>query len=142
MTQEAAHIAAHPVRTCPYDKLRFARLDHNRTPLYSVDGVGGAECGPYKALGRALGHYGGRCFYCGRPFKPQAFSPGTVHRDHVFPKTAGGLDLLHNLVIACQPCGRLKAADPIHEFRPKAAKEYLAALEAHVARCVRQPPGG
>jgi len=141
MIHADVHIAAHPVRAVPYDKLRFERLDQNRVPLYSVEGVPGGECAAPAALDRAFKRYGGRCFYCDRRFEPQPFSPEAVHRDHVHARKDGGSNLLHNLVIACVSCDRIKGCDPIHDFRPKAAKQYLAALQDHLARCVREAPG-
>jgi len=130
-------IAAHPIREVPYDKLVFVKLDRNRVPLYSVTGREEPPSGTLTALGRAFERHGGKCFYCSAKFEPQPFSSRVAHRDHVLAASKGGSDLLHNLVIACTSCGRAKADDPIHDFRPRAAKDYLAALESHISRCVR-----
>jgi 5-methylcytosine-specific restriction endonuclease McrA len=133
-------IAAHPLRGNPYDKLEFVRFDGNGTPLYRVEGVGGAARGAATALGKAFELYGGKCFYCPTKFSPQRLSNdnSTAHRDHVIATSQGGTTLLHNLVIACGRCGRTKADDPVHEFRPKSAKEYLEALNRHIAACLGQ----
>jgi 5-methylcytosine-specific restriction endonuclease McrA len=104
-----------------------------------VEGADVAPAGALEALSRAFQRYGGKCFYCPTRFEPQPFSPTTAHRDHVIAASAGGSDLLHNLVIACHRCDTEKGSDTVQDFRPKAAKAYLAALEKHIARCVRAP---
>jgi len=60
----------------------------------------------------------------------------------VIAASRGGTALLHNLVIACGQCGRLKADEPVHTFRPQSAGEYLEALNRHLAACLREslPP--
>jgi 5-methylcytosine-specific restriction endonuclease McrA len=131
-------IAAHPIPGEPYDKLEFVKLNQHRVPLYSVKDCEEPPSGGFEALRRAFVKYGGKCFYCGTRFEAQQLTQGIVHRDHVLAKSRGGSDMLHNLVIACSKCDRIKAADPIHDFRPKSAKAYLAALENHIARCVRE----
>jgi 5-methylcytosine-specific restriction endonuclease McrA len=133
-------IAGHPLLGNPYDKLQPVRLDGNRVPLYVVKGTPDGPAGAFEALGRAFENYGGKCFYCPTKFKPQSLSTN-AHRDHVLAVSNGGSDLLHNLVIACGKCGRTKSNDLIHDFRPKSAKEYLAALERHISECVRAGPG-
>ncbi len=130
-------IAAHPLDGAPYDKLEFVRLDQNRAPLYRVKGCDAPASGALDALGRAFARYGGKCFYCPTKFTPQALSLQGAHRDHVVPKSRGGSGMLHNLVIACSKCDRTKANHPIHDFRPIAAKDYLAALEKHIAASVK-----
>ena len=131
-------IAAHPLSCTPYDKLEYVRTDANGTPLYRVDGTA-QEAGALEALGRAFATFGGKCFYCPTKFKPQPLSNGTsgAHRDHVIAASNGGSDLLHNLVIACGKCGRTKGCDPVHDFRPKSAREYLDALNKHIEACLR-----
>lgn len=131
-------VATHPVRGKPYDKLEFVRVNDHGVPLYRVHGLDDDPMSGWNALGRAFELYGGRCFYCATKFKPQPLSndPVKAHRDHVIATSQGGTDLLHNLVIACGKCGRTKSHDPIHDFRPKSAKEYLAALNTHIAHCL------
>jgi 5-methylcytosine-specific restriction endonuclease McrA len=131
-------IAAHPIDSNPYDKLEFVELNHDQVALYRVRGCPAPPVRALEALSRAFAAHGGKCFYCATKFKAQKLTQGIVHRDHVLAKSLGGSDMLHNLVIACSKCDRLKAGDPIHEFRPKSAKDYLAALEKHIAKCVRQ----
>lgn len=132
-----AKLAGHPLSGSPYNKLIYDRCDSNGVPLFRVTDVDAPASGAFEALGRAFARHGGRCFYCPTKFKPQSFSNNAAHRDHVHAKSAGGSDMLHNLVIACAKCGRTKGSDSIYDFRPTSAKEYLAALESHIARCVK-----
>ncbi|MET1112973.1 MAG: HNH endonuclease [Allosphingosinicella sp.] len=132
-------IAAHPLAGIPYEKLKFVRMNNRRVPLYSVEGIVRAPERPIDALGRAFAKYGGECFYCGKPFKPQPLSPKGPHRDHVMPVCDGGSDRLHNLVIACAGCGSAKSNKAWPDFDPKATKRYLAALEKHLARSFGWP---
>jgi 5-methylcytosine-specific restriction endonuclease McrA len=134
-------LLAHPLSGVPYEKLVFAGFDHNRVALYNVEGTDEPATKPYEALKRAFQHWGGKCFYCHTKFAAQAFTDKTVGRDHVRPKSKDGPDLLYNLVIACRTCDRVKANDAIHDFRPKAAQAYLAALENHIAGLIEESGG-
>ena len=129
-------ITSHPVKGLPYDHLNFVKMNSRRVPLYSVHGYTGAPTGAKEALGRAFARYGGRCFYCRKKFGPQPLSRKLAHRDHIIAESHGGSDRLHNLVIACTPCGTAKGDRSIQDFRPQVAKEYLAALERHIARAL------
>ena len=65
---------------------------------------GGAHARERKWLVRALVRKsGGKCRYCGEPVKR---SEMTV--DHVIPLSAGGLDRLDNLSLACLRCNQEK----------------------------------
>jgi len=143
MSQLSKFIAAHPLNGRPYDRLEFVRCDGNGAPLYKVMGCNEAPTGAFTALGKAFERFGGKCFYCPTRFRPQplANDPTKAHRDHVIAVSNGGSQLLHNLVIACGKCGRTKANDAIHDFRPKSAKEYLAALNRHIEECLGEIPG-
>ncbi|MGZ8286959.1 MAG: HNH endonuclease [Allosphingosinicella sp.] len=138
MSKLDARLTSHPLNRKPYNQLRFVSFDHNRVPLYRVAGSSEAACGAKEALGRAFELHGGECFYCHIKFSPQPLSMDGPHRDHVVAASAGGSNLLHNLVIACHHCGRAKSHDPIHDFRPRAAKAYFEALEAHITNCIRE----
>ncbi len=142
MSKLDKRIAAHPIGGKPYDKIEFARFDHHGTPLYGVVGLDESPTRASTALGKAFALYGGKCFYCPTKFKPQplANDPVRAHRDHVVAASQGGSRLLHNLVIACGKCGRAKADDPIHDFRPKSAREYLEALNKHLEACLSRAP--
>ena len=131
-------IAAHPIGGIPYDNIYFVEFNGNHAPLYRVVGIQGAPTGAATALAKAFEHYGGKCFYCPTKFKPQKLSndPVRAHKDHVIAASQGGSKLLHNLVIACGKCGRTKSSDPIHDFRPKSAKQYLEALNKHLETCL------
>lgn len=136
MAKIQLHVAAHPLPGLSYNKIEFVDRDHNRMPLYRVNGCLQKPTGARLALSRAFAIHGGSCFYCPTKFQPHPLSEMEAHRDHVRPISKGGSHLLHNLVIACRKCGRDKANDLIHDFKPKAAKAYLDALESHIARCV------
>jgi 5-methylcytosine-specific restriction endonuclease McrA len=137
MARIELHIAEHPLPGLPYNQIEFVGRDQNRVPIYRVNGCAAPAAGARLALSRAFAIHGGKCFYCPTRFRPHLLSELDAHRDHVLPTSKGGSDLLHNLVIACRKCGRDKADDLIHDFKPKAAKAYLEALESHIARCVR-----
>ena len=137
MSRMDQRLVAHPINHSPYNRLEYVRIDGNGVPLYQVKGCDKREAGAPEALARAFQRYGGKCFYCGDSFGPQSLTPKTAHRDHVVPTSLGGSDLLHNLVIACVRCGTEKANLPLQDFKPKAAKNYFAALEKHIANSIR-----
>lgn len=47
------------------------------------------------------------CYYCGEPLHVL-----NTHRDHVTPKSRGGLDLLWNIVLSCGDCNIRKSIKP------------------------------
>ncbi|MBK8860678.1 MAG: HNH endonuclease [Sphingomonadales bacterium] len=57
---------------------------------------------------------------------PQKLSQA-ANRDHIHPKSDGGEDYLHNLVITCGTCNRSKAAKNIVDFQVERGKDYLKA---------------
>lgn len=138
MSHLGKFIAAHPLAGSPYDKLRYARLDKRRVPLYTVASCGDHESGAYDALGRAFAKFGGECFYCAEQLTGGKLSSSGPHRDHVIAQSKGRNDLLHNLVIACGKCGAKKGRKPIEEFQPEAAGKYLEALNRHLSICLRR----
>lgn len=127
-------VAAHPVEDNPYREIRFTRVDHNGTPLYRV-GEDGPETGARKALKRAVKLHGANCFHCAKPLPPQDLSQKCTV-DHLQPSSRGGGDHLHNLVVACGGCNRRKGARDIVAFHRKRGSAYLAAVDAHLARCL------
>ena len=130
-----AIVAHHPLSETPYNKLLFFGPSAHGTPLYTVLGIAGGPASARIALKRAFEAYGGRCFYCTNRLNPRV--PDDLSLDHVVPLARGGTSLLHNVVLACKPCNRAKAADPIAEFMPLAGRAYFDALERHIADAVR-----
>lgn len=129
-------IAAHPLGAKkPYNAIKFARVDGNGAPLYTVV-RDKKEFGPAAALKAAFERLGGHCFHCGKWMPPQPLSHACT-RDHLRPRRDGGGDYLHNLVLACGPCNRSKGGDDLISFRAEAGSEYLKALDAHLVRCIR-----
>jgi 5-methylcytosine-specific restriction endonuclease McrA len=129
-------IAAHPLGAKkPYNAIKFARVDHYGTPLYTVC-KDKKEVGAAAALKAAFEKLGGHCFHCGRWMPPQPLSQACT-RDHLRPRCSGGGDYLHNLVLACGPCNRSKGGEDLISFRAEAGAEYLKALDAHLVRCIR-----
>ena len=63
------------------------------------------------------------CAYCGVSLSRFGFAVDHFAVDHVVPLSNGGLHVLENLVIACQPCNRAKGDLSLDEFR-----EWLKAL--------------
>lgn len=56
-----------------------------------------------KLLQELIARDGWTCFYCERVL---TLTDATI--DHVLPRSAGGRNLLDNLVLACQPCNEAK----------------------------------
>lgn len=63
-----------------------------------------------------------QCGYCGRT-PPDVL----LEVDHVVPKSAGGEDVLENLLTACWDCNRGKGAKQLEEGRPPAVDEVAVA---------------
>jgi len=125
---------AHPIDSKPYHCIRFKRF-HNSTPLYAVTGVDG-ESGAYNALKQAFARHGGHCFHCGEWISPQPMSHD-VTRDHILPKSQGGSDYLHNLVLAHGDCNRAKGAKALPEFNVERSSKYLRLLDQHITRIIQ-----
>lgn len=130
-----ALLAAHPLPKKPYDEIRFARFNGQSTALYTV-GKSKKELGAAAALKMAFEKWGGHCFHCKIWMPPQPLSQDCT-RDHLRPRKAGGSDLLHNLVFACGKCNRAKGGADLISFRAEAGIEYMAALEAHLTKCIQ-----
>jgi len=129
-----ALLAAHPLPKKPYNTIRFARIDGNGTPLYTV-GQAGKEVGAATALKMAFERHGAHCFYCKQFMRPQPLSQDCT-RDHLRPLKKGGEGFLHNLVYACGPCNRAKGGADLISFRAEVGSEYMAALDEHLVRCI------
>ncbi|MEO5809538.1 MAG: HNH endonuclease signature motif containing protein [Sphingomicrobium sp.] len=127
-------LAAHPLRKKPYNAIRFARVDGNGTPLYTV-AKDPREVGAAAALKAAFENFGGHCFHCKEWMPPQPLSHRCT-RDHLHPRKEGGTDFLHNLVFACGRCNREKGGSDLITFRADAGIEYMTALNAHLVRCI------
>ncbi len=51
------------------------------------------------------------CVYCGTTVECVICNPDTANpatRDHIIPRSRGGLNLRENLIIACGPCNEAK----------------------------------
>lgn len=127
-------VASHPIRKKPYTAIKYARTDHLGTPLYRV-ASDPREVGASEALKRAFELLGAHCFHCKTWMPAQSMSHACT-RDHVRPKKDGGRNYLHNLVFACGDCNRRKGGDGLISFDVERGAEYMAALEAHLARCI------
>ncbi|MBA3512413.1 HNH endonuclease signature motif containing protein [Sphingomonas sp.] len=128
-------IAAHPLEKKPYNAIKFARVDGNDTPLYTV-GKSKKELGAAAALRSAFQQFGGHCFHCKQWMPPERLSHDRT-RDHVRAKHNGGRDFLHNLVLACGPCNRSKGGADLISFRPEIGSEYMKALDEHLVKCLK-----
>jgi len=128
-------VAAHPLDKKPYNAIRFVRVDGNGVPLYTV-AKGAKAVGAAEALRVAFEQFGGHCFHCKVWMPPQPLSHDCT-RDHLRPKTDGGMDYLHNLVFACGPCNRSKGGKDVITFRAEVGSEYIKALDAHLVRCLK-----
>jgi 5-methylcytosine-specific restriction endonuclease McrA len=128
-------VAAHPIDKKPYHCIRFVEIDQHGSPLYSVTGVEGVT-GAYKALQRAFEKHGGHCFHCDKWMDPQPMSHN-VTRDHIHPKSAGGSDYLHNLVLAHGHCNRAKGASNLAQFSVERGDRYLKLLDQHITKIIQ-----
>jgi len=134
MFAQIQKIAPHPLRINPYNQIRFARFNQHGAALYVV-GSDKRERGSVETLKSAFQLFGGQCFHCKMALKSGKLSEvGSI--DHVRPKSAKGTDDLHNLVIACQHCNRLKANRPLARFNGDLGDEYLVALNELVTSMV------
>lgn len=60
---------------------------------------------------------GHRCVYCGASRE----SSGThLHFDHIVPRSSGGTDAAHNLVLACLPCNSARQGLSLVAWQHKA----------------------
>lgn len=59
----------------------------------------------------ALRKQDGKCAYC-----LSRLTLKTVTRDHVIPRSAGGLDRRNNIVASCEPCNKLKGSTSFEVF--------------------------
>jgi 5-methylcytosine-specific restriction endonuclease McrA len=125
---------AHPIDKNPYHCIRFSRFDHNGTPLYRVTKEEG-ETGAYQALQRAFARHGGHCFHCDRWIEAQPMSH-EVNRDHIQPRSSGGSDYLHNLVLAHGDCNRAKGSKDLAQFSVERGDKYLKLLDQHVIKII------
>ena len=84
------------------------------TKLYEVDYRQGAL---YQIELRSFlfKKYSGRCVYCGSKAE---------EIEHVIPKSKGGTDSVHNLVIACRKCNELKGKLSLKEFGKLVGKDF------------------
>ena len=84
------------------------------TKLYGVDYQQGAlyqtELKSY-----LFKKHNGRCVYCGSK---------AAEIEHVIPKSEGGTDSVHNLVIACRKCNELKGKLSLKEFGKLMNKDF------------------
>lgn len=140
MTSLSRIVAAHPLaRSKPYNAIKFAGVDRNGVALYTVS-TDRTPIGARRALKLAVERLGANCFHCRVWMPPQPLSQDCT-LDHLRPQCDGGNDDLHNLVFACGKCNHDKGSDDIVQFRPRAAMEYLRALDDHLARCLKQLGG-
>jgi 5-methylcytosine-specific restriction endonuclease McrA len=129
-------VAAHPLAKKPYNAIKFAGVDQNQTPLYTV-AKDKKTMGAAEALRAAFEQFGGHCFHCKAWMPPQSLSQQCT-RDHLRPRRDGGRDYLHNLVFACGPCNRAKGGTDVVGYRAEVGAEYLKALDAHLVRCLKK----
>lgn len=60
------------------------------------------------------------CAYCGEQPNEKLLT-----RDHIVPRSYGGLDSWTNCVTACRRCNGLKGSKPVHQFRPLLFVPYV-----------------
>jgi len=128
-------VAAHPLREKPYHCIRFVRAGPHG-PLYRVTGDD-RELGAREALKTAFERQGAHCFHCRHWHPPQPLSE-RCSRDHVRPRSDGGGNHLHNLVITCVACNKRKGNRALVEFKVERGTAYLRALDEHIVRCLQQ----
>ena len=118
----------------------FSRIDGNRTlvDIHSIIACGGsrtphARTVPTLTNLALFGRDRNLCLYCGR-----VFQDALLTRDHVVPKSRGGVDEWENVVAACKRCNHHKGNRLPHEcgmellalpYVPNMA-EYLALINS------------
>lgn len=99
----------------------------------------GVEAGDTKEA--LLGLWGDCCYICGGPL-------GSMHVEHVKPRSAGGGDTLANLRPACAACNLAKGAKPLAEYlayrkqkgEPVDASAHRAGLRPTAGQMYIPPP--
>lgn len=125
--------SAHWHEAMPYRALVPIKLHGQNGPmLFQVAGSAQSACGADKALREAMKIHGGNCFYCKTKIGPDVSLPEWT-LDHVEASALGGGNDLGNLVVACKPCNAKKGHQPIDSFNPKAARQWLEALQKQVS---------
>ena len=66
------------------------------------------------------------CAYCGEHHAYHHLS-----RDHILPRSRGGLDSWMNCVTACKECNQKKGSSLIHDFRPLLYVPYVPCRAEH-----------
>jgi len=118
-------VEKHPVSEEPYNRIALHDYLHGK-PRYRVEGDARYLCAK-RAVAVAFEIHGGRCFYCDKVAKPQKLSQHWT-RDHIWPVSDGGADILPNIVLACGTCNRSKAAKPLTQFDEARAITFASAL--------------
>jgi len=74
------------------------------------------------------------CWYCGR----LVFDKGSLHIDHIIPKSKGGTDELDNFVISCNFCNMAKHNLSVEDFL-----EWLSFIRSGNFQCfiIKKYPG-
>ncbi|WP_326577542.1 RNA-guided endonuclease IscB [Streptomyces sp. NBC_00481] len=76
----------------------------------------------YEVRQYLLEKWGRTCAYCGAANTP-------LQIEHIQPRARGGSDRISNLTLACGPCNRAKAAQPLKEFLAKKPARLAKLLE-------------
>lgn len=63
----------------------------------------------------------GFCAYCGKPI----LDPYDFSVEHVTPRSRGGTNRLHNLVVACRPCNFSRGDKSLDEYRQDAGPFWI-----------------
>lgn len=66
------------------------------------------------------------CAYCGERHQRHRLS-----RDHILPRSKGGLDVWSNCITACRYCNQTKGSKLVHEFRPLMFVPYVPCRFEH-----------
>lgn len=78
-------------------------------------------------LAQKFNEQSGKCAYCRHPMTLEKNMLASATRDHIVPRSGGGLTNRHNIVIACHRCNQVKTNMAVQEFLLKYEPHKFAA---------------
>lgn len=117
-----------PVTAISAELVRFDMQKLQNPEITAVDYQQGTLAG-YELREYLLEKWSRKCAYCGAEQVP-------LQIEHIHPTARGGSNRASNLCLACEPCNRKKAAQPVEVFLARDPKR-LAAILAQAKRSLK-----
>ena len=114
-----------PITAISTELVRFDMQKLQNPEITGVDYQQGTLAG-YELREYLLEKWSRKCAYCGAEHVP-------LQIEHIHPTARGGSNRASNLCLACEPCNRKKAAQPVEVFLARDPKR-LAAILAQARR--------